>query len=99
MRYGPCTDAATSTATSLPAPWTCCAPLPSPHRGRCASLRLPRRGWPPTSAIRSYDCFYLALAIHEQHPVVTADTRFREKIRDHPYLSDRVVHVAAVGKA
>ena len=46
-----------------------------------------------------YDCFYLALAIHEQHPVVTADTRFREKIRDHPYLSDRVVHVADVGKA
>lgn len=46
-----------------------------------------------------YDCFYLALAIHEQHPVVTADTRFWEKIRDHPYLSDRVVHVADIGKA
>ena len=46
-----------------------------------------------------HDCFYLALAIHEQHPVVTADTRFREKIRDHPYLSDRVVHVADIGKA
>ena len=46
-----------------------------------------------------YDCFYLALAIHEQHPVVAADTRFREKIRDLPYLSDRVVHVADVGKA
>ena len=46
-----------------------------------------------------HDCFYLALAIHEQHPVVTADTRFWEKIRDHPYLSDRVVHVAEIGKA
>ena len=45
-----------------------------------------------------YDCFYLALAIHEQHPVVTADTRFWEKIRDHPYLSDRVVHVADIGQ-
>ena len=41
-----------------------------------------------------YDCFYLALAIHEQHPVVTADTRFWEKTRDHPYLFDRVVHLA-----
>ncbi len=41
-----------------------------------------------------YDCFYLALAIHENYPVVTADTRFHEKVRKHPYLADRVVHVA-----
>ena len=41
-----------------------------------------------------YDCFYLALAIHEQHPVVTADTRFHDTVRRHPYLSDRIVHVA-----
>lgn len=41
-----------------------------------------------------YDCFYLALAIHENYPVVTADTRFHHKVRKHPYLADRVVHVA-----
>ena len=41
-----------------------------------------------------YDCFYLALAIHENYPVVTADTRFHKKVREHPYLADRVVHVA-----
>lgn len=43
-----------------------------------------------------YDCFYLALAIQEQYPVVTADMRFHEKVREHPYPSDRIVHVAAV---
>lgn len=43
-----------------------------------------------------HDCFYLALAIHEDHPVVTADTRFYDKLRRHPYLADRVVHVAEV---
>lgn len=41
-----------------------------------------------------YDCVYLALAIHENYPVVTADTRFHDKVRNHPYLADRVVHVA-----
>lgn len=41
-----------------------------------------------------YDCVYLALAIHENQPVVTADTRFHDKVRRHPYLADRVVHVA-----
>ena len=44
-----------------------------------------------------YDCFYLALAIHEDYPVVTADTRFYDKVRRHPYLGDRVVHVADLG--
>ncbi len=43
-----------------------------------------------------YDCFYLALAIHENYPVVTADTRFHDKVRRHPYLADRVVHVAEI---
>ena len=43
-----------------------------------------------------YDCFYLALAIQEQYPVVTADTRFHDKVREHPYLSDRIVHVTCV---
>ena len=41
-----------------------------------------------------YDCFYLALAVQTQYPLVTADARFHDKIRGHPYLSDRVVHVA-----
>jgi predicted nucleic acid-binding protein len=41
-----------------------------------------------------YDCFYLALAIQEQYPVITADTRFHDKVSAHPYLSDRVRHVA-----
>ena len=44
-----------------------------------------------------YDCFYLALAVQEQYPVVTADTRFHEKVRGHPYLSDRITHVATLG--
>lgn len=42
-----------------------------------------------------YDCFYLALAMHEQHPVVTADTRFHDAVRRHPYLADRIVHLAS----
>lgn len=45
-----------------------------------------------------YDCVYLALAIHEAYPVVTADNRFHDKVRRHPYLGDRVVHVADIGK-
>ena len=46
-----------------------------------------------------YDCFYLALAIHEDYPVVTADTRFYDKISRHPYLGDRMVHIADIGAA
>ena len=42
-----------------------------------------------------YDCFYLALAVQTQYPVVTADARFHDKVRDHPYLSDLIVHVAS----
>ena len=41
-----------------------------------------------------HDCFYLALGVQTQYPVVTADARFHDKVRDHPYLSDRIVHVA-----
>ncbi len=40
-----------------------------------------------------HDCFYLALAIHEHYPLVTADTRFHDKVSRHPYLGDRIVHV------
>ena len=46
-----------------------------------------------------FDCFYLALAIHEDYPVVTADTRFYENVSGHPYLGDRVVHVGNLGSA
>ena len=42
----------------------------------------------------AYDCYYLALAMQGQYPVVTADARFHDRVREHPYLSDRVVHVA-----
>ena len=41
-----------------------------------------------------YDCFYLALGVQTQYPVVTADARFHDKVRGHPYLSDRIVHLA-----
>ncbi|MDE0060553.1 MAG: type II toxin-antitoxin system VapC family toxin [Defluviicoccus sp.] len=44
-----------------------------------------------------YDCFYLALAVQTQYPVVTADMRFYYKVRAHPYLSDLMVHVADIG--
>jgi predicted nucleic acid-binding protein len=40
-----------------------------------------------------YDCFYLALAMREQCPVVTADNRFLSKIAGHPYLADQAVHI------
>lgn len=43
-----------------------------------------------------YDCFYLALALQEQYQVVTADKRFHDSVRAHPYLSDRIVHVRDV---
>ena len=46
-----------------------------------------------------HDCSYLALAIHEDYPVVTADTRLYEKVSQHPYLGDRVVHVGDLGSA
>lgn len=44
-----------------------------------------------------YDCFYLALAVQEQYPVVTADGRFHDTVRAHPYLSDRILHVRNLG--
>lgn len=44
----------------------------------------------------TYDCFYLALAVQEQCPVVTADQRFYDIVRKHPCLADRVVHLAGL---
>src|SRR5260370_537792 len=43
-----------------------------------------------------YDCFYLALAVQEQLPVVTADQQFYHVVHKHPYLSDRIVHVESL---
>lgn len=43
-----------------------------------------------------YDCFYLALALQEQYPLVTADKRFYEKVRSHPYLADCIRHVGEI---
>ena len=40
-----------------------------------------------------YDCFYLALALREQFPVLTADTRFHDRVRRHAYLSESIVHL------
>ena len=40
-----------------------------------------------------YDCFYLALAMQERYPVVTADRRFHDAVRAHPYLGDQIIHV------
>jgi len=39
----------------------------------------------------AYDCYYLALAVLEHYPVVTADRRFCDLVRNHPYLSDRIL--------
>jgi predicted nucleic acid-binding protein len=44
----------------------------------------------------AYDCFYLALAVQEQYPVITADRRFHDIVRKHPYLSDRIAHVESL---
>ena len=38
-----------------------------------------------------YDCMYLAMAIQEQRPVVTADRRFCNVVQHHPYLADQVI--------
>lgn len=38
-----------------------------------------------------YDCLYLALAIQEQRPVITADRQFQVLVHDHAYLSGLVV--------
>ncbi len=70
------------------------APVATPlsmRRLAASSARLARDLQHPV-----YDCFYLALAIHENYPVVTADTRFRDKVQRHPYLADRVVHVGDI---
>lgn len=37
-----------------------------------------------------YDCFYLALALREQRPVITADRRFHDIVKGHAYLSANI---------
>ena len=44
----------------------------------------------------AYDCFYLALALQEQRPVVTADRRFHAKVRGHAYLSSAALHISEI---
>lgn len=39
----------------------------------------------------AYDCMYLALAVQEERPVITADRRFYDVGERHPYLSGRVI--------
>lgn len=41
-----------------------------------------------------YDCFYLALAIQEKAPLVTADPRFSDRVRHHPYLARSMTPLA-----
>ena len=41
-----------------------------------------------------YDCFYLALAMEESCAVITADTRFADKVGRHSYLQDRLLRLA-----
>lgn len=43
-----------------------------------------------------YDCIYLALAIQEQRPVITADHRFYEAVQGHPYLSGQVTKLESL---
>lgn len=40
-----------------------------------------------------YNCFYLALALQEQYPVITADRKFFDTVQAHPYLRDQIEHV------
>lgn len=38
-----------------------------------------------------YDCMYLALALQEQRPVITADRRFVAVVEAHPHLAGQVL--------
>lgn len=38
-----------------------------------------------------YDCLYLALSLHQQRPVVTADKRFYKAVNEHAYLSNHIL--------
>ena len=60
------------------------APLSVPH----SMLELPPAAVPLASDLAHpvYDCFYLALALQTQYPVVTADRRFHGRVSRHPYL-------------
>ena len=70
------------------------APIAVPHPMRRLTIAASRLAIDLDHPV--YDCFYLALAMLEHYPVVTADGRFHDKVHDHPYLTDRIVHVAHV---
>jgi len=81
-------DLSDAVDTLLAAPIT--LPVSMPQLSAAAARLASDLGHP------AYDCFYLALAIQSQYPVVTADTRFHDRVRIHPYLADRIVHLAEV---
>lgn len=41
-----------------------------------------------------YDCFYLALAMQTNYPLITADMRFFNKVDGHPYLGQHIRHIS-----
>jgi predicted nucleic acid-binding protein len=43
-----------------------------------------------------YDCMYLALALQEQRPVITADRRFQSVVQNHPSLAGHVVSLESL---
>ncbi len=79
-------DLSDAVDTLLAAPIT--LPVSMPQLSAAAARLASDLGHP------AYDCFYLALAIQSQYPVVTADTRFHDRVRIHPYLADRIVHLS-----
>ena len=70
------------------------APIAVPFSMRQLAASAARLAVDPDHPI--YDCSYLAPTVHEQYPVVTADARFHGKVRNHPFLSDRIMYVPAL---
>lgn len=79
-------DLSDAVDTLLAAPIT--LPVSMPQLSAAAARLASDLGHP------AYDRCCLALAIQSQYPVVTADTRFHDGVRFHPYLVDRIVHLA-----
>ena len=43
-----------------------------------------------------YDCLYLSLALTEKCSVVTADRRFADVVRAHPYITDSLILISDI---
>lgn len=71
------------------------APLSAPYPMRDLAVSAARMA----SDLRHpvYDCFYLALAERLQYPVVTADQRFHDVVRGHPFLGRLILHLRDIG--